>query len=564
MAGKQDNALRVLVEVFGKEKAQQVFNDIANSGKQSATAIAFSFNEVSDALARIKVIGDKAFAFFERGGTVGGMEAGFKRLVGDQGLLVQLQKASDNTVQRLDLIRVAEEGIARGILPQHLTLITQTANNMSDSLGTDLLPTLDRLQYAVGTGNLKAFASLGVNVRELRREFGEGQLTYEETIEVMSRVRDMFGENNGDGAADSVNALRTAVIDLGDAIASTSAQASQSTGVLNWIDQITAGITRLGSAVSADSLKSGLGNMIQGLMVMGIGDPKLYASWASSAYNWAGGLASGGDMDNASNPANWNANGLDAIRRSGSGGGGRSGVSKSSGGRSIIGGPAGMFDLGNIGNLPSGWIDFLEATPGESWRDYAGGGLSSVRPQESFINLEAMNLGAIAELLTSRKQQMGGTSMRETMDRARRRFGYDEGIGISKEQNINGVVNALSGAGAAYNAGKAGDNVGAIAGGLSAVAGLIDIGAFGAAAAAGPVGAIIAGVGIIASLFAGNPHQRQTIQDAIPMKMMNPEDITGPLNGTLLRMMQVLSRGAVAGGTLYLNQRLQRQRLRVA
>ena len=99
----------------------------------------------------------------------------------------------------------------------------------------------------------------------------------------------------------------------------------------------------------------------------------------------------------------------------------------------------------------------------------------------------------------------------------------------------------------AINGGARGAAVSALQTGLSLIA------------ANNPMLAIPLGIisGLVPGLFA--PHQRKTIPGPTDVRIINPEEIAGPIQSAIQQFMRLTSRGVAAGGRQFVDQRLAMQ-----
>lgn len=126
--------------------------------------------------------------------------------------LRRLQGLEGGTVSLADMARLSNAAATRGIDVETFREIVATADELATVTGRDLIPTIEQLNQAVGTGTVRAFASAGADVRQLIKEFGEGRLSVEETRIVMQRLRDQV-DGSGDSVSDALNSAKTAAKD---------------------------------------------------------------------------------------------------------------------------------------------------------------------------------------------------------------------------------------------------------------------------------------------------------------------------------------------------------------
>lgn len=247
-----NRTLDILVKLTGAERLVQQFNQIEKTGTKSAKEVRESFGEVVPAfgavnqqastfLAAVKnlppAVGIAALAIAGLAMQVKLLSTAFRELDAASqrtGVLRQTQllsggvsqaRADLQALQRLEgrtlsmsqLAQLRNSASTRGIDLETFKEIVATADELATVTGRDLIPTIEQLNQAVGTGTVRAFASAGADVRALIKEFGEGRLTIEETRLVMQRLRDQV-DGSGDSVSDSLNSMKRAGKDAWDAM----------------------------------------------------------------------------------------------------------------------------------------------------------------------------------------------------------------------------------------------------------------------------------------------------------------------------------------------------------
>lgn len=117
-----------------------------------------SISRVSTALEDLASKGNRAGAILEN----------FQKLGGSASGIEQAKKAILGTVDAFELMRVANEGLAKGIpnLNQNFAKLTEFANKFADATGQDTVQVLNQLITAMGTGAPKALQAFGFQLDE--------------------------------------------------------------------------------------------------------------------------------------------------------------------------------------------------------------------------------------------------------------------------------------------------------------------------------------------------------------------------------------------------------------
>lgn len=173
----------------------------------------------------------------QRGADVAGVQRAFNRVTGDGAVaLKQLQAATGGVVSSFDLMSNFNKAVSRGTVRsvQEFGELSRVATTLSDVIGVDDTQAFEMLAEAMGKGNARGLASLGIMVdqkaahEEYARVLGKSvtELTELEKKEAVRRAGMREGirlaeEMSGGelGAADAANRFATQVSDLKDQIA---------------------------------------------------------------------------------------------------------------------------------------------------------------------------------------------------------------------------------------------------------------------------------------------------------------------------------------------------------
>lgn len=104
----------------------------------------------------------------QRGADMLGVQKAFNRAVGGEGVaaLEQLRAATGGVVSDFDLMRKFNEGVARGMVrtTDEFVAISKAATTLSDVIGVDDTQAFEMLADALGKGNAKGLANLGIMI----------------------------------------------------------------------------------------------------------------------------------------------------------------------------------------------------------------------------------------------------------------------------------------------------------------------------------------------------------------------------------------------------------------
>ena len=163
-------------------------------------------------ISNIGRLGSALSGLADKGEEVGSIAENFKKLGGSTASIDQARKAVLGTVSAFDLMKVANEGIARGIpnLNKNFALLSEYAGRFADATGRDTLQVLEQLTTAISTGSNKALMEFGIQVDSSGTK-----------AEKMSQAIAQLGTNMGNFAplTDSVsNAHKAFSLSLEDAV----------------------------------------------------------------------------------------------------------------------------------------------------------------------------------------------------------------------------------------------------------------------------------------------------------------------------------------------------------
>jgi hypothetical protein len=117
-------------------------------------------------IGNIKQLSNALVVLADKGEEVGSIAENFKNLGGSANSIDAARKAVLGTVSAFDLMKVANEGIARGIpnLNKNFATLSEYAGRFADATGRDTLEVLQQLTTAISTGSNKALMEFGIQV----------------------------------------------------------------------------------------------------------------------------------------------------------------------------------------------------------------------------------------------------------------------------------------------------------------------------------------------------------------------------------------------------------------
>jgi hypothetical protein len=127
----------------------------------------------------------------DKGEEVGSIAEQFTKLGGSTSSIEAARKAVLGTVSAFDLMKVANEGIARGIpnLNKNFATLAEYAGRFADATGKDTLTVLQDLTKAISTGSNKALKDFGIQVDQT----GTNAEKMNEAIAKLTANMDNFG-----------------------------------------------------------------------------------------------------------------------------------------------------------------------------------------------------------------------------------------------------------------------------------------------------------------------------------------------------------------------------------
>lgn len=138
-----NNVVAGIAQGFGQAFGHSLINNIGH---------------LSDALVDLADKGDKAGAIAEN----------FQKIGGTSEAVDRARKAVLGTVSAFDLMKVANEGVIRGLpdMNKNLAVLAEYANRFADASGRETVEVLNALTQAISTGSNKALREFGITVDE--------------------------------------------------------------------------------------------------------------------------------------------------------------------------------------------------------------------------------------------------------------------------------------------------------------------------------------------------------------------------------------------------------------
>ncbi len=146
---------------------------LQRSGGLMSKAISGVFQGFGQAIGRevLQNIGRLSTALTDladAGDEAGGIAENFRKIGGTSESIDRAKKAVLGTVDAFDLMKVANEGVIRGLpdMNKNLALLAEYANRFADASGRDTVEVMNALTQAIGSGSNKALREFGVTVDE--------------------------------------------------------------------------------------------------------------------------------------------------------------------------------------------------------------------------------------------------------------------------------------------------------------------------------------------------------------------------------------------------------------
>ena len=218
----------LIVEFKVKDTGSKQLKNIENQVKSFGSATQIALGNI--AAQAFLTLTDYASEAFETYTTGIGVTEGFNALVDDQeGLLNDLQDATNNEVAALDLMRVANVGLMAEMTPDQLVDVAAASEQLAEVMGVDVTKAFSDLVTGIARASPRILDNLGIFVRgeqavedyadELGIAVDEMDRVDKQTavmniaLDKAAEIQDVVGDSSSD-LGDKVNQARASFNDM--------------------------------------------------------------------------------------------------------------------------------------------------------------------------------------------------------------------------------------------------------------------------------------------------------------------------------------------------------------